>query len=266
MEQFRHTIEKGDGSPILFLHGWSANSRFFEPQLELAALGRRIIAPDLPGHGHDRRPSARITIAGMADALHHFIERRDLKQAVLVGWSMGAMVAFDYIARFGAGRLAALVVVDMSARILNDGAWNLGIASGLDAARSEAEAVLMAKDWPRYSGRIVRNLFAPQIDREHPLHRFATAEIAANDGETLAHIWRSLAQADHRGTLERIAAPSLVIAGAESQIYRPEVTEWVAQRLPRAEHHVISAGHAPQLEQPQRFNEALAGWIATLGL
>lgn len=263
MQELRCVTETGDGPPLVFLHGWSANGRFFSPQLALAASGRRVIVPDLPGHGHDCRPAARIAIADMAQALDHFIARRDLKDIVLVGWSMGAMVAFDYIARHGTARLSGLVVVDMSARIVNDDRWRLGIASGIDGARADAEAEIMARDWPLYAERITHNLFAPGLGEGHPLRRFAAAQIAANDGETLAYLWRSLARADHRPTLQHVGVPALVIAGAESQIYRREATEWVAKALPNAEYELIEgAGHTPQLERPERFNAAVEQFMA----
>lgn len=266
MDEFRCMTEAGDGPPLLLLHGWSANGRFFSPQLALASSGRRLMVPDLPGHGRARRPAARITIADSVQALHHFLAHRDLNDVVLVGWSMGAMIAFDYIARHGTARLSGLVVVDMAARIVNDERWTLGIASGIDGARADAEAEVMACDWPHYAERVARNLFAPGLDENHPLRHFAAAEIAANDGDTLAHLWRSLAQADHRSTLARIAIPALVVAGAQSQIYRREATEWVAKRLPNAAYEPIErAGHAPQLERPERFNAALLQFMAALG-
>lgn len=267
MDGFRHVAAVGEGQPILFLHGWSAHGGFFAPQLELASSDRRIIVPDLPGHGRDRRPGTALRIADLSRALNQFIISNDLSNLVLVGWSMGAMVAFDYVASHGLDRLAAFVVVDMSARIVNDQEWRLGIASGLDAEAAEGEAIAIEQDWNQYAPRIVARLFAPEVKSAHPLRQFATAEMANNDGATLASLWRSLALADHRQTLSRISIPALVIAGARSQIYRPPVTAWMAARMPRATHHVIAqAGHAPQLEQADAFNAVLAGFVAsTLG-
>lgn len=262
MHAFRHVLEVGEGPPVVFLHGWSAHGGFFTPQLELAKLGRRIIVPDLPGHGRDRRPSARLTIANLADALERFLCARDLRNVVLVGWSMGAMVALDYIARRGTGRIASLVVIDMSARIINDGEWTLGLSSGLDARGAELAARSMARDWPRYARRIAPSLFAPGLRPDNELAIFAYANIANNDGDTLACTWRSLANADHRRTLAAIDVPSLVLAGAQSQLYRPAVTQWLASHLPRSRHVVIDeAGHTPQLEQPAAFNEVLADFL-----
>jgi pimeloyl-ACP methyl ester carboxylesterase len=260
--EFRHVIEEGEGPPVVLLHGWSANGRFFAPQLEIAGLGRRIIVPDLPGHGQDRRAHTCLTIAGLAEGLERFLIARDLHDVALVGWSMGAMVAFDYIARRGPARIASLVVVDMSARIVNDNKWTFGLASGLDARGAEIAARAMARDWPRYARRIAPSLFAPGLPPNHELVAFAHANIADNDGDTLANIWRSLARADHRPTLASIELPSLVIAGEQSQLYRPAVTKWLSSQLPNSRHVIIAgAGHTPQLEQPIAFNEAIAEFL-----
>lgn len=260
--ELRHVVEMGEGPPVLFLHGWSARGDFFAPQLALAENGRRIIVPDLPGHGRDRRPGAALTIADLADAVDRYLATHDLTGLTLVGWSMGAMVAFERIARHGTARIARLVIVDMSPRIVNDVGWDLGLSSGLDSEGAEAAADAMARDWPRYARRIVPSLFDPDLAGDDPLRAAADAAIADNDGDTLASLWRSLARADHRAALRAIDVPALVIAGARSQLYRPAVGQWLADHLPDGRSVVIRrAGHTPQLEQPEAFNAAIRDFV-----
>lgn len=262
MNGFAHVTETGEGPPLLLLHGWSAHSGFFAPQMAFANLGYRVIAPDLPGHGRDHRPQTTLSITDLNDALDNFLTARGLRDVTLLGWSMGAAVAFDYIARRGTQRIAALVVVDMSARIVNDEHWKLGLSSGLDARGAEIAAEAMARDWPRYARRIAPSLFAPGLAPDHKLLAFAHASITNNDGETLASLWRSLALADHRPVLASIAVPSLVIAGEQSLLYRPAVTQWLASNIPGSRHVAIpGAGHAPQLEQPAAFNQAVSAFL-----
>lgn len=264
MTELRHVVEVGEGPPLLFLHGWSARGEFFEPQKALADCGYRVVVPDLPGHGNDRRPGAALTIADLAEALDRYLALRDLAGVTLVGWSMGAMVAFERVARLGTTRLARLVVVDMSPRIVNDAGWNLGLASGLDAAGAEVAADAMAHDWPRYARRVTPSLFDPDVGAGHPLRVFADRAIADNDGDTLASLWRSLARADHRATLARIDVPVLVIAGAGSQLYRPAVDRWLTEHVPDGRGIAIDrAGHTPQLEQPAAFNAAIRDFVGT---
>jgi pimeloyl-ACP methyl ester carboxylesterase len=56
----------------------------------------------------------------------------------------------------------------------------------------------------------------------------------------------------------------LVIAGEQSRLYRPAVTQWLASHIPGSRHVTISAaGHTPQLEQPAAFNAAIAAFLAS---
>jgi hypothetical protein len=79
----------------------------------------------------------------------------------------------------------------------------------------------MEANWPAYAERVTAALFAPRLPRDTPLYRDAAAAIAANDGITMASLWRALVAADHRATLLALDIPVLALAGGESQLYGP---------------------------------------------
>lgn len=251
--------EAGRGRPIVLLHGWSAHSGFFRPQMALAAQGFRVIAPDLPGHGRDRRPTARLRIADLADALAAFLDARDLEGVVLVGWSMGATVALDYLDRHGAARIGGLVTVDMTAKLANDAEWRLGLRSGLDARIGERAARLMEHDWPAYAPRIAAALFAPGFSG--PEAQWVRDELAANDALPMASLWRDLVASDQRAAAARLDRPVLAIVGGDSQLYGAAAAQTIAGAAVRAERLIVpGAGHSPHLERPDVFNAALAAF------
>jgi pimeloyl-ACP methyl ester carboxylesterase len=264
---FAHIVERGSGRPIVFLHGWSTNAGFFAPQAALAEAGLRVLAPDLPGHGHDRRDGAALAIADLAAPLAALLAQPELAGVVLVGWSMGATVALDHIARRGPERIAGLVMVDMTPKVANAADWQLGLRGGRSAAEMSRAATRMEANWPAYASRVTAALFAPGLAHDATLYRDAAAANAANDGVTMASLWRALVAADHRATLLALGIPVLAIAGAESQLYAREVAEWIAANAPRGRAAIIAgAGHAPQLEQPQAFNDAIAEFVQGLPL
>jgi pimeloyl-ACP methyl ester carboxylesterase len=255
-----HCLDIGQGRPLILLHGWAAHAGFFAAQAALAWSGFRVLAPDLPGHGSNRAEKA-ATLADLADSVHRLIEDRGLSDVVLVGWSLGAAVAFDYIGRHGCGRLGRLVVLDMAPRILNDAGWSLGIAGAFDARINAAALTAMAADWPAYATRFLPRLFARGGDPDPALAAWARAQLADNDAGVMTALWRSLSAADHRPVLGRISVPTLVVNGRQSRIYQPATSDWLAARIPAAQRLTIdNAGHSPQLEQPFAVNQALAAF------
>jgi pimeloyl-[acyl-carrier protein] methyl ester esterase len=255
----------GRGRPVVFLHGWSTDARFFHAQAPLADRGLRLILPDLPGHGRNRDPERPLGFPDLADALDGFLHSERLDGVVLVGWSMGAAVAFDRFRRYGSARIAGLVIVDMTPRILDAPGWPYGLTGGLRSVDVVRAAVSMRADWQGHAARIAPRLFATSRLVDDPLVEEAAARISEADGTAMADLWSSLARADFRDVLPRIAVPSLVVSGAQSRLYTPAVGAAVAAAMPRARHVVIpGTGHAPHLEAPDVFNALVEDFAANL--
>ena len=256
----------GAGRPLVLLHGWSVDAGLFAAQHDLAGAGFRVITADLPGHGRNPRRGATLTMADLADALAASLAEPALAGAVLVGWSMGATVALDHLARHGSRGIAGLVIVDMTAKVPNAADWRLGLANGQTLEETLAAADRMAARWPRYAPRIAEAMFAPGFDLGGATYRQAAATVAANYGPTMAGLWRSLVRADHRATLARLDIPVLAVTGAESRLYAPDVAHWIAGTTTRGRALTIAgAGHSPHIEAPAPFNAALADFAGGLG-
>ncbi len=254
----------GDGArPVVLLHGWACHGGYFAPQLE--GLGDRLhmIAPDLRGHRFSHRPGDRPDLAMLADDLAALIA--PLPAPVLVGWSMGALVAFELICRLGAD-VAGLVVVDMTPRVVNDKDWQFGLLGGYGPAQAERAPDLMRRDWPLWVESFLPTVFAAGIAPDVSLREWVARDMRACDADTMAALWRAITDADYRALLPSIAVPTLIVRGAESQLYGPGTAARLKQAIPAAEIATIArAGHAPQLEQPAVFNRLLAEFVETIG-
>ncbi|MEL7029018.1 MAG: alpha/beta hydrolase, partial [Pseudomonadota bacterium] len=120
----------GCGRPVVMVHGWAMNGRLFDGVRPFLDERFAVLSYDLRGHGTLRecRPP---TIEQLGADLAEIVTGLDLTGAVLVGWSMGAMVVWEAMtASAVSDRVAGIVSIDMSPRITNDRDWALGLADG----------------------------------------------------------------------------------------------------------------------------------------
>jgi pimeloyl-[acyl-carrier protein] methyl ester esterase len=246
--------------PLVFLHGWTMEGRIFAEMIGRLSGAFECHAPDLPGHGasEDGFP---LDIDGCADFVANFLERHELRKPVLVGWSLGAMVAWNLTRRHPDIALSGTVAIDMSPKIVNGPHWHLGIRN-FEARQNERTLAAIAADWSAFAARVNGGMYAAGTSEPHPE---TLAIIRRKNPTAMAALWASLAEADERETLKRLASPLLVIKGAKSRLYPPETGRFVAEHAPKATLlRYENSGHSPHLEEPARFAEALSGWIDAL--
>ena len=179
-------VDEGAGRPVLLLHGWGVRGAAFDGLRPLLAPHCRLLIPDLPGHGAARFPGARPTLATVAEAVHRILGTQT--GAVLVGWSMGALAALEFIARHGTDRLAGLVIVDMTAKPLNDEVWRCGIRGGFNAATNILALKAIRADWPRQAAAIAAALKPEGIEPSHAERAQAAAWSDGVDTDAMASL------------------------------------------------------------------------------
>lgn len=215
------------------------------------------LAPDLPGHGGTTGHAP--SVAAGAAMLTELLTRERLEGVVLVGWSLGALVAWDYL-RGGAGRAAGMVSLDMSPCPVNRPGWDLGMR-GQTRDNALGQAARFAQDWPGRVGPIAAGIFAGPEGAPGLSLDAARARIAAQDPGAMAAFWASLVAADLRGAVAGLPVPLLAIHGAQSRVYPSAVGDWLARAAPRGRALIIpGAGHAPHLEAPGPVARAISAF------
>ena len=102
----------GGGQPVVFSHGWPLSADSWEAQmLFLASNGYRCIAHDRRGHGRSDQPWNGNDMDTYADDLSELIEKLDLKNIVLIGFSAGGGEVARYIGRHGTKRVAKAALI-----------------------------------------------------------------------------------------------------------------------------------------------------------
>jgi pimeloyl-ACP methyl ester carboxylesterase len=257
----------GIGRPLLLVHGWGTRASFFAPQLDGLADGFRLIAPDLRGHGQSRAQSSSTDIPQLATDITELAEALDLTGILAIGWSMGAMVLWQALLEGGLRRrTAGLVSIDMAPKVLNGTDWACGLRGSHPAKAGTQALDLMRHGWAAVAPRIAARIFAQGQEAERAvLRRWAAMEIAGADPVAMASLWASLTALDFRDRLPGLDLPVLVSFGLLSRLYPAETASILAGLLPRS--HLLGfprSGHAPQLEEPSSFNQAIRDFAARL--
>lgn len=243
--------------PVLFLHGWAMSGATFDHVVQRLGPDYDCHAPDLPGHGENTGQAA--SLDRCAEHTKRCVDALD--RPVLVGWSMGAAIAWRYIAQHGTSRLRGVVTIDMSPRMLPDHDWDYGLL-GQSRADILATPAKVVPRWPRMVNTILRNMYAPNAPpalRGPAMQAF----LRAQNPEHLRPLWQDLTQMDARATIAQIDIPYLVCTGRKSRLYPPAVGQWIQRTAPQArEHRFERSGHSPHLEEPDAFVDALWRFMA----
>jgi non-heme chloroperoxidase len=121
--------DAGQGRPLILLHGVCMSNRFFERNVEPLAAHHRVIAPDFRSHGDSPAVEGGHTVEQYARDLRALIEALELRDVVLVGWSMGSLVAWEYLSQNVEDcGVAGVVIVSQGPSDLTQEGWDYGIA------------------------------------------------------------------------------------------------------------------------------------------
>ncbi|MGE8658385.1 MAG: alpha/beta fold hydrolase [Achromobacter sp.] len=250
--------ESGDpaGPAVVFVHGLLGSRLSWEAQLSSPLLQRyRLITYDLRGHGQSGKPgAARAYTDGRrwADDLAAVIAATGARRPVLVGWSLGAAVTTNYLAAYGDADIAGAVyvggVIELDAgQIAPHPEVYRGMASTDLRAHLDAERAFLAL------------CFHTQPDVATFERLLANAALAAP--EMQAAVPRmTIASGQGLGAMRK---PMLLIYGARDALVRAAPSMERARQLnPRVRTTVYAAsGHAPFLEEAERFNRDLAAFV-----
>lgn len=248
--------EAGEGSLVVFFHGLGGSRISWEPQLgELGA--HRTVAWDMPGYGAAASlPQEPLSFAHVADAAAAFIEALGHQRAHVVGISMGGMVA-QYLAAQHPHRVRSLVLMSSSPAFGLDGTspteWTARRLAPLDQGLQPGD----------YAERVVRALGGAHITDEAVAGQCAA--MARITPEALRRSIALIVTHDSRPLLPIIAAPTLVMVGADDAETPPDYSRYLAEHLPHASLAVVpGAGHLLNAEAPDAVNDLIVEHLDTV--
>lgn len=239
--------------PLVLLHGWGLHGGIWDDAR--ARLGARpVITPDLPGYG-DAPPLTPYGAETLADRLAASMPT----VCIVVGWSMGGMVALAWAARHPQ-QVRALVLVGSTPAFVNRDDWALG----LEPRVLEGFAAELSRDYRATLQRFLALQARGGDDARAVVARLRAKvfEHAEPDPAVLAAGLDLLRTVDLRPQAAQVRCPSLIVHGVHDTLCPVAAGQWLAEHLPRARLALHArAAHAPFLSHPEWFAGALTAFL-----
>ncbi|WP_127754146.1 alpha/beta hydrolase [Devosia sp. 1566] len=247
----------GAGYPLLLLHGSGASTDAFRRQFDSPMLQPlRLLAVDLPGHGHstDAVDLDGYSLTHLAEAVLEVLGQLNLNQVAVCGWSLGGHIAIEMIARSAWISGAMLVGTPPVAK------GPIGMLRGF---RPSWDMLLASK--PEFTPRDARRFLAMCYGEGEPdeLNRQA---LARADGRLRQNFFRSMMRgdgADQKRVVESAEIPIALVNGSDDPVVRLHYLEtlavpqlWTGKCLT-----IPAAGHSPFWSQAELFNGLLARFV-----
>ena len=254
----------GNGRPVVLIHGWPLSAQAWAPQIPvLQAAGYRVLAYDRRGFGRSDKPDSDYSYDTLADDLQRVLQRCELQDVTLVGFSMGGGEVARYITRHGESRLHSVVFAAAVPPYLLQTADNPEGPLTPEQARQKKQAFEQDRD--AYFDQFTQTFFSAhgvlQVSEAQRCDAIALCQQAAPHAALAC--MEAFATTDFRPDLEKVTVPTLVIHGDADAIVPIEGS---GLRTHRAVPHsqlvrVNGAPHGLNVSHPQAFNEALLSFL-----
>ena len=219
-------IEKGQGEPLILLHGNGENVDYFAGQIDVFARDYHVYALDTRGHGKTPRGTAPFTIRQFADDLLAFMDAHGIGKAHILGFSDGGNIAMVFAMKYPE-RVDKLI---------------------LDGANLDAGGVKRSIQIPIEIGWRIAKLFARK------------SEDAKRNAEMLGLMVNDPNVPPEE--LSAIQAKTLVIAGTKDMI-KEEHTRLIARSIKDSQLVILKGDHFIANKCPEAFNRAVLDFLAT---
>ncbi len=237
--------------PLVFLHGWAQSQQIWFMQREQFPDALFL---NLPGHGGAEDADADQWVNAIAEQLPE-------EPCLLVGWSLGGMLAIQIAAAFP-NRIAALALVSTTPRFKASNGWMHGSSDEI----FEGFKVAISSGSPKALSRFFALMLHGEEINRRDYNAIAKAAIDREKGVSpsgLEEGLKLLEQLDLRPLISDILQATLLMHGENDAVVPVEAGRWLAEQIQPPTFRLQlfgNCGHAPFLTQPEQFNQTLQTW------
>lgn len=250
--------DRGDGEPVLFVHGYPLNSSLWDPQVGALEGSYRCLVPDLLGFGRSDAPEDLdlYSVEAYAADLLSVMDDAGVNNATVCSLSMGGYIAFALV-RSAPERIRALILADT--RVEPDG-------DEARASRTAQQELIRAQGTaPVIDSMVTGPLLSDATRASKPDVVERTRRIMDNPAPGFLGALEAMKKRpDSTRTLARINVPTLFLVGEHDAITPPGVAREMHAAVPGSRLVVIpDAGHLSNLESPAAFNGATLEFLGS---
>ncbi len=241
-----------DGKPVVFANSLGTDYRLWDKVLPLLPEGLKLIRYDKRGHGLSECPAAPYSMGALVTDLERLLDHLEIRDAVLVGCSIGGMIA-QGLAVKRLDQIRAMVLSNTGAKIGTDQMWADRIAA-VEAGGIEALADPILERWFSSTFRATPELAAWR------------AMLTRTPAQGYTGCCAAISNTDFFTTTASLTLPTLAIAGSEDGSTPPDLVRETAALVKGSRFELIrGAGHLPMVEKPEQFAEILTGFLKGIG-
>jgi len=251
-----YTVQ-GNGAPVVLLHPFPANHRFWLPVVEQLLSRYKFIIPDLRGLGSSTIGDRPAYMSKHAEDMRRVCDDAGVEKPVFVGVSIGGYILFEFWRRFRE-RVGALVFSNTKAAADTAEARKTRLESAEQVQQRGPEFFIDAQ-LPKLIGETTRRNRPDIVDEARKIMMVSTAK-------GIAAIQLGMAERpDSTPTLAMIDVPTLFVGGTDDTVTPPDEIERMHKAVRRSQKRIIgAAGHFAAFERPEEYAALLREFLASV--
>ncbi len=246
----------GNGTPLLFIHGYPLDRSIWGPQLAELQKTCRVIVPDLRGFGQSSATDGQaVTMETYAEDMRALLDSLNVQQAVICGFSMGGYVALAFVEHY-ANRVKGLILSSTKSGADTDAGRQGRLDTALKVEQTGSIEGVVDGMAPKMLGPQAKPETATFVRNVMSRQR-STAVTSALRGMA--------ARPDRTPLLSTIKFPTLIVTGSADTVIPPSESEAMHKAISHSTLVTVpEAGHIVGLDKSETYNEALQNFISQL--
>ena len=255
----------GSGQPVILIHGWPLSRKSWEQQVwKIVEEGFRCIAYDRRGFGTSSSPWGEYDYSALAGDLNAIIEELDLKDAIIVGFSMGGGEVVRYLTDYGSSRIAKAALISSIIPLVKQKSDNPhGVPEDalngiIDALQKDRVGFLkeFSKGFYNYDENKGERVSEAQLDYDFTIASFASPRATIQTALSWMHT-------DFRSELKNVTVPTLIVHGdADATVPIETSAKQAAEGIKYSTYEVIKgAPHGLNVTHPDELNKILISFL-----